>query len=131
MGSKRNVLGTCFRLLPRNAPAWQNISGRESSVSDMAGRRWRVTSWYDPRVEIRPSGIQGGGMYARAPIHAGETVAIVGGTPMTDAEFAAYRGTVERYNASQIGEDLHLVDLIQTPDQVDGSINHACDSNLW
>jgi uncharacterized protein len=97
----------------------------------MAERRWRETSWYDPRVEIRPSGIQGGGMYAHAPIHAGEAVAIIGGTPMTDAEFAAYRGTVERYNASQIGEDLHLVDLIQTPDQVDGSINHSCDSNLW
>jgi SET domain-containing protein len=97
----------------------------------MAGQRWRETSWYDPRVEIRLSGIQGGGMYARAPMHAGEAVAIVGGTSMTAAEFAAYRGTVARYNASQISEDLHLVDLIQTPDQVDGSINHSCDSNLW
>jgi hypothetical protein len=97
----------------------------------MAGQRWRETSWYDPRVEIRPSGIQGGGMYARAPIRAGETVAVIGGTPMTDAEFAAYCMTVERYNASQIAENLHLVDLIQTPDQVEGSINHSCDSNLW
>ncbi len=97
----------------------------------MAEQRWRETSWYDSRVEIRPSGIQGGGMYAHALIRAGETVAIVGGTPMTDAEFAAYRSTVERYNASQIGEDLHLVDLIQTPDQVEGSINHSCDSKLW
>ncbi len=97
----------------------------------MTERRWRETSWYDPRVAIRPSGIQGGGMYALAPIHAGETVAIIGGTPMTDAEFAAYRSTVERYNASQIGENLHLVDLVQTPDQVEGSLNHSCDSNLW
>ena len=97
----------------------------------MSGKRWRETCWYDPRVEIRPSGIEGGGMYARAPIYTGETVAIIGGTPMTDAEFAAYRSTVERYNASQIGENLHLVDLIQTPNQVEGSINHSCDSNLW
>ena len=97
----------------------------------MARRRWRETSWYDPRVEIRPSGIQGGGMYARAPFRAGETVAIIGGAPMTDAEFAAYRTTVERYNASQVGEDLHLVDFIQAPDQVEGSLNHSCDSNLW
>src|SRR6478672_2282019 len=88
-------------------------AGRRSA--SMADQRWRETSWYDPRVEIHPSGIQGGGMYARAPIHAGETVAIIGGTPMTDAEFTTYRMTVERYNASQIGEDLHLVDLIQTP----------------
>lgn len=97
----------------------------------MAGQRWRETCWYDPRVEIRQSGIQGGGMYARAPIHADEAVAIIGGTPMNDAEFAAYRMTVERYNASQIGENLHLVDLVQTPDQIEGSINHSCDSNLW
>ena len=97
----------------------------------MARQQWRETSWYDPRVEIRPSGIQGGGMYARAPIRMGETVAILGGTPMTDAEFTAFRATVERYNAAQIEEDLHLVDLIQTPDRVDGSLNHSCDSNLW
>ncbi|HET9981009.1 MAG TPA: SET domain-containing protein-lysine N-methyltransferase [Ktedonobacterales bacterium] len=95
------------------------------------GRRWPETGWYDPRVEIRPSGIQGGGMFALAPIRAGETIAIVGGAPMTDAEFAAYRATVERYNAAQIGENLHLVDLIQTPDRVEGSLNHSCDSNLW
>lgn len=94
-------------------------------------RRWPETGWYDPRVEIRPSGIQGGGMFALAPIRAGETIAIVGGAPMTDAEFAAYRATVERYNAAQIGENLHLVDLIQTPDRVEGSLNHSCDSNLW
>jgi hypothetical protein len=89
------------------------------------------TSWYDPRVGIRPSTIQGGGMFAHAPFQPGETVAIVGGTPMTGAEFTAYLQGVERWNASQIGEDLHLVELIQTPDVVDGSLNHSCDSNLW
>ena len=96
-----------------------------------ARQRWPATSWYDLRVEIRPSGIQGGGMFALAPIQAGETVAIVGGAPMTDDEFAAYRATVERYNAAQIRENLHLVDLTQTPDRVEGSLNHSCDSNLW
>lgn len=97
----------------------------------MARRRWRETTWYDPRVEIRPSGIQGGGMFALAPIQAGEIVSIVGGAAMTDSEFAAYRAGVRRYNAAQIGENLHLVDLIQTPDRVKGCINHSCDSNLW
>lgn len=89
------------------------------------------TSWYDPRVEIRTSTIQGGGMFAAQPIRAGEVVAIVGGTPMTTTEFAAYRAGVTRWNAHQIGEDAHLVDLIQSPDQVEGSLNHSCDSNLW
>lgn len=97
----------------------------------MTRDRWLETSWYDPRVEIHPSGIQGGGMYALAPFQAGETVGIIGGTPMTDDEFAVYRTTVERYNAAQIGENLHLVDLIQTPDRVEGSLNHSCDSNVW
>jgi uncharacterized protein len=90
-----------------------------------------LTSWYDPRVGIRPSTIQGGGMFALGPIRAGETVAIVGGTLMTGEEFTAYLATVDRWNAHQIGEDAHLVDLIKTPDKVEGSINHSCDSNLW
>jgi hypothetical protein len=100
-------------------------------MPDAKDAKYRPTSWYDPRVEIRLSSIQGGGMFAHAPFQPGETVAIVGGTPMTGAEFAAYRTGVERWNAHQIGEDLHLVDLIQTPDVVKGSLNHSCDSNLW
>ncbi|MEO8970188.1 MAG: SET domain-containing protein-lysine N-methyltransferase [Ktedonobacteraceae bacterium] len=92
---------------------------------------YRTTSWYDARVEIRSSLIQGGGMFARRPISAGEIVAIVGGTVMTEDEFHALIATTPRYNATQIGEHLHLVDLIQTPEAVAGSINHSCDSNLW
>src|SRR5215831_7017733 len=97
----------------------------------MSAKSYRLTSWYDSRVEIRPSSIQGGGMFAREPIHAGEIVAVVGGTVMTEDEFQAYITTTARYNATQIGERLHLVDLIQAPEAVDGSINHSCDSNLW
>ena len=96
----------------------------------MSEKHYRITAWYDPRVEIRSSTIQGGGMFARELIQAGEIVAIVGGTVMTEDEFRAYTATVSRYNATQIGEHLHLVDLIQTPDTVVGSINHSCDANL-
>jgi uncharacterized protein len=94
-------------------------------------KSYQTTSWYDARVEIRPSLIQGGGMFARRPIQAGEIVAIVGGTVMTEDEFYAYIATTSRFNATQIGEHLHLVDLIQAPETVAGSINHSCDSNLW
>jgi SET domain-containing protein len=97
----------------------------------VADRIFRPTTWYDPRVEIRPSRIQAGGMFASAPIQAGEVVAIMGGTVMTEDEFHAYIASVARYNAMQIGEHLHLVDLIQSPDQIAGSINHSCNSNLW
>jgi uncharacterized protein len=100
-------------------------------MPDGKDTKYLLTSWYDPRVEIRPSSIQGGGMFARAQFQPGEIVAIVGGTLMTGAEFAAYLASVERWNAHQIGEDLHLVDLIQTPNAVEGSLNHSCDSNLW
>ena len=100
-------------------------------MPDGENPQYLPTSWYDPRVEIRSSTIQGGGMFARAPFQLGETIAIVGGTLMTGAEFTAYLEGVERWNAHQIGEDLHLVDLTQTPDVVEGSLNHSCDSNLW
>ena len=100
-------------------------------MPDGKDTKYLPTSWYDPRVEIRLSTIQGGGMFACAPFQPGETIAIVGGTLMTGAEFAAYLAGVESWNAHQIGEDLHLVDLIQTPDVMEGSLNHSCDSNLW
>ena len=70
-------------------------------------------------------------MFAQEPIQAGEIVAIVGGTVMTEFDFQAYISTTSRYSATQIAEHLHLVDLIQTPEAIDGSINHSCDSNLW
>ena len=66
------------------------IYGLERRTPDDESPQYLPTSWYDPRVEIRLSTIQGGGMFARAPFVPGETVAIVGGTLMTGAEFAAY-----------------------------------------
>lgn len=95
------------------------------------GKSYHPTTWYDPRVRIHPSTIQGGGMFAAASIAQGETVTIIGGTLMSGTRFADYCAQVERWNAHQIGEDAHLVDLIQTPDKMAGSINHSCDSNLW
>lgn len=100
----------------------------------MPERQYPPTSWYDSRVRRGPSGIAGYGMYAAAAIGAGETVAVAGGVVMTEAEFRAYVASVDRWNATQIGEALHLVDLIQAPgasEDNEGSINHSCDSNLW
>ena len=89
--------------------------------------RYLPTTWYDPRVEVRPSSIEGNGMFARQPIQEGEIVVIIGGTVMTEEEFQAYVQTVTRYNAVQIGEGMHLVDLPTSP----GGMNHSCDANLW
>ncbi len=90
-------------------------------------RTYLPTTRYDPRVEIRSSSVQGNGMFARQPIHEGEVMVRIGGTVMTDEEFRDYITTVPRYNAVQIGEDLHLVDLPTSP----GGMNHSCDANLW
>jgi hypothetical protein len=90
-------------------------------------KNYLSTTWYDPRVQIYPSAIDGNGMFATSPIHKDETVVILGGMVMSDAEFRAFTGTVTRFNAVQIGEDAHLVDLPTAP----GGMNHSCDANLW
>ncbi len=89
--------------------------------------KYLPTTWYDPRVEVRPSAIQGTGMFAAQPIAEGEIVVIMGGMVMSDAQFRAFITTVSRFNAVQIGEDAHLVDIPTAP----GGMNHSCDANLW
>ena len=97
----------------------------------MTSRRYLPTTWMDLRQDIRPSAIHGMGVFAREPICQGEVVEIIGGDLMTDAEFRAFQQTARQYNAVQIGEDLHLVEQLAITQQRPGSINHACDSNLW
>ena len=87
--------------------------------------------WIDPRVEARPSPIQGRGGFARERIRSGEVVVINGGSPMTEVEFRAFQAQAERYDAIQIGEDLHLVDISGGMERAGVSLNHSCDSNLW
>jgi len=40
----------------------------------MPTNNYLPTTWYDPRTEVRPSSIQGVGMFASQPIHEGEIV---------------------------------------------------------
>lgn len=93
----------------------------------MASDSYLPTTWYAPVLEIRPSPTQGNGMFATRPIHEGEVVVIIGGKVMSDAQFRAFIATAPRYNAIQIGEDAHLVDIPTSP----GGMNHSCDANLW
>lgn len=76
--------------------------------------RYRDQTWVDPRQEFRSSLIHGVGSFARALLHAGEVVEIVGGVPMTDEEFRAFQHTAGQYNAIQIGEGLHLVERLRS-----------------
>jgi hypothetical protein len=49
----------------------------------MSRSKYRYRSWTNPKTEVRPSPIQGRGVFAREPILAGEVVEIIGGTLMT------------------------------------------------
>ena len=92
----------------------------------------RDKTWIDPRQEFRPSPIQGIGSFARAPIQSGEVVEVIGGRVMTTEELRTFQTTVERYNAIQFDEQLHLVESPEvTAERGGGSLNHSCDSNLW
>lgn len=70
-------------------------------------------------------------MFARELIREGEAVSIVGGMAMTEAEFEAFQASHSGYNAIQIDEDLHLVELPEITTVLEGSMNHSCDSNMW
>jgi hypothetical protein len=98
----------------------------------MSPKKYRYRPWTDPRTEIRPSPIQGQGLFAREPILAGELVEIIGGMLMTHAEFQKFLATANRFNAIQIAEDMHLVERPEVTKKArGGSLNHSCDSNLW
>jgi len=93
----------------------------------MPSNTYLSTTWYDPRVEVRPSSIHEMGMFASQSIPEGAIVVRIGGAVMTEEEFRAYTSTVSRYNAVQIGEETHLVDV----PTASGGMNHSCDANLW
>lgn len=88
-------------------------------------------TWKDPRIEFSTSRISGNGMFAREPIKKGETVCMVGGTVMKDAEFAAFQGTHLLYSFIQIDENLYLVEDLEMARTLYASMNHSCDSNAW
>ena len=66
-------------------------------------------------------------MFATQAIPEGEVVVIIGGTVMSEDAFQAFVRTVSRFNAIQIAENTHLVDIPTSP----GGMNHSCDANLW
>src|SRR5215472_1911713 len=87
-------------------------------------------SYLSPKVAVQPSAIQGRGLFAIAPISAGELVCVKGGY--------IYRGETLRamgpwYQAAEIpiGDDLFIGPV--TEDEREGSMifsNHSCDPNI-
>ena len=81
-------------------------------------------SWLDPRVQVQRSTIEGTGLFALAPIPAGDVVMRLGGTPITDRQLAE----LQPHSSLAIGEGLNLMQDDDDPAQFG---NHSCDPNLW
>jgi len=92
-------------------------------------RGQRIAAWLDPRVQVHPSSIQGGGMFAAAPIHAGEVVLRWGGTIFSGEDLQT--GKAKAGTAAQMANDLYLADPADDPDSPDYCLNHSCDPNVW
>ena len=94
-------------------------------MSRDARRRYRKTCWLTPRAVVRPSPIQGLGLFAAEPIAAGEVVMRLGGKLIDDSALARLKPP---YSSVAVAEDLNL--LIDTAHPVRYG-NHSCDPNLW
>ncbi|GAA2393834.1 SET domain-containing protein [Dactylosporangium salmoneum] len=90
--------------------------------------------WLHPDAEVRPSAIEGAGLFARAPIAAGTAVSRLGGRLVTWPDLrdllddAARQPGHPYVDTITVTETLHLV---LPPGRPNGKGNHSCDPNLW
>lgn len=87
-----------------------------------------VTMWFDRRIVLRKSPIQGAGTFATEAIRAGELLILVtGGLVYSSEDWRAGRVRLDGdlYNEERLGDGL----LIATPKAFHYYINHSCDGN--
>jgi uncharacterized protein len=88
---------------------------------------YRPSTWYDSRLTLGASPIRGQGLFATAPIGAGEIIMIWGGDLYSRADLKAKKVPLDT-SYSFIEEDL----LLAAPgDGMDYFVNHACDPTVW
>ncbi len=86
--------------------------------------------WLDPRIIIKESGIEGRGMFASAPIKAGEKILRWGGIVVSAEELKS--GKFKSETAAIIEDGIYLVDMSDNVTAAaDYCLNHSCDPNLW
>ena len=89
-----------------------------------------MTSWFSDKVEKRASGIEGRGLFACAPIGAGEMVAVKGGVILDRATWMRIRDEISPAEI-QIEDDLFI-----GPASAEGveanllCLNHSCEPNV-
>ena len=90
--------------------------------------------WVDPRLVVAPSAIAGSGLFADAPIAAGEVVMRIGGRLVSPAALddliaaTLVEPTLPYVDTFTIEEDAHLVLPAATTAHF---ANHCCDPSLW
>jgi hypothetical protein len=85
-------------------------------------------SWLHPAIAVRPSAIEGRGLFATQPLAAGTVVQRIGGRVIDDDALARLVAAGEPYSTTAVGGGHHL---LQTPDDPLRFGNHSCDPNLW
>lgn len=90
--------------------------------------------WLHPAVEVRSSGIDGSGLFTIGAIAEGQTVSVLGGTVITDADvrrMIARRSeepSLPYVDSITLGDDRNLLLSPGAPNRYG---NHSCDPNTW
>ena len=87
------------------------------------------TSWLDPRIVTKSSGIHGTGLFAADRFESGELVMRLGGEILTDREVRDVIHRGERYDGIALEEDRNL--SIRPTDWPGIYGNHSCEPNVW
>ncbi|MGC4936400.1 SET domain-containing protein [Kribbella sp. DT2] len=106
------------------AKAYEN-----EAVRSMARLYEKALCWAHPHLVVRESSIAGQGLFATAPIAAGEVVSVLAGRKVSTAELT---GLLKHppVDTITLEDDLHLV-LPNDPRPVIAYGNHSCDANTW
>ncbi|WP_431902828.1 SET domain-containing protein [Nonomuraea sp. bgisy101] len=91
----------------------------------MTTNRYPTECWLTPSAEVRPSQIEGLGLFATAEIGLGDVVMRLGGQVIDDATLARL---APPYSSLTVEDGVHL--LIDPGHPVRYG-NHSCDPNLW
>jgi uncharacterized protein len=89
-----------------------------------------MSSWFSSKTEKRASPIHGRGLFARAAIAAGASIAVKGGAIMDAATLSLVRDAVSPAEI-QIEDDLYIAP--RSADEVEAHIlclNHSCNPNV-
>jgi SET domain-containing protein len=86
--------------------------------------------WLHPAVEVRPSSIEGSGLFAVTRIAEGTVVSRLGGELVSGRQLREMLSVPDHpyIDTITVADDVHLV---LPPRRPNGLGNHSCDPNLW